>query len=349
MRATLLWWGRFDPEYSRNRILRMLLQQNHIEVQDFRPWSSWSCSIEAAIRRPQAGDALWVPCFRHRDFNSARRYADRHGLQLVFDPLISSWDKVVFERHKYPLDHPRARNLLEWERSLFSRADIVVADTRPHADFYIDQLGAAAARTHVVPVGADEPLFSPQAHGTPSAVPEILFFGSFISLQGPRHIIEAARLVPEARWTLLGDGPLRSSCETMADSAANIFFEAWLPYHELPQRIGRADVVLGIFGDSPKAGRVIPNKVYQALACGRPVVTRVSPAYPAGLLSSRDSGLVFVEPADPPALAAAVRRLITRPQELPGLAEQAALTYADHFAITHTEQGLQRVLADLGL
>ena len=131
--------------------------------------------------------------------------------------------------------------------------------------------------------------------------------------------------------------------------ASNIFFEDWLPYRELPQRIGRSDVVLGIFGDSPKAGRVIPNKVYQALACGRPVVTRVSEAYPANLLSSRASGLVLVEPAASAALAAAVRTLIARPLELPRLAEQAAITYTDHFSITHTEQGLLRVLADLGL
>ena len=349
MRATLLWWGRFDPDYARNRIIRTLLLQHDIELRDFRPWSSLSGSIESLLRRPEPGDAVWVPCFRHRDFFSARRYADQQGLKLVFDPLISSWDKVVFERQKYTVDHPRARRLREWERSLFSRADIVVADTRPHADFYIEQLAAPPAQTHVVPVGAEEALFSPQPLMPPSAAPEILFFGSFIGLQGPHHIVEAARHVPEARWTLLGDGPLRSECEALAGNATNIFFEDWQLYRDLPERIGRADVLLGIFGDSPKAGRVIPNKVYQALACGRPVVTRISDAYPAELLSNQAAGLVFVDPADPAALAAAVRSLIARPAELAPLAEEAGMTYAQYFSMAHTEQSLRQVLVELGL
>lgn len=349
MNATLLWWGRFDPDYSRNRILRSLLEDNGIGLHDFRPISSLLGSLEAAIRRPQPGDALWVPCFRHRDFSSARHYADKHRLKLVFDPLISSWDKVVYERQKYPATHHRARHLLEWERSLFSKADIVVADTNAHADFFIEQLGAPAERTRVIPVGAEEALFTLQPPRPSSDAPEILFFGSFIGLQGPQHIVEAARLVPDARWTLLGEGPLRSHCETLARDITNIGFEDWLPYERLPQRIAQADVLLGIFGDSPKAGRVIPNKVYQALACGRPVVTRVSPAYPEALLENRASGLVFTAPADPASLATAVNTLISPSTELSAINDQASRTYTKYFCLKHTKQGLLDVLADLGL
>lgn len=349
MSATLLWWGRFDPDYSRNRILRSLLKDNGIGLRDFRPRSSLLGSLEAAIRRPQPGDALWLPCFRHRDFRSARNYANRHDLKLVFDPLISSWDKAVYERRKYPATHYRARRLLQQERSLFSQADIVIADTRAHADFFIEELGAAAERTRVIPVGAEEALFTRQPPRSPSAAPEILFFGSFIGLQGPQHIVEAARLVPDARWTLLGEGPLRSHCESLARDLANIGFEDWLPYERLPERIAQADVLLGIFGDSPKAGRVIPNKVYQALACGRPVVTRISPAYPDALLTSRASGLVFTAPADPASLATAVSTLISDSTELSAVADQASRTYTEYFSLTHTEQALLDVLVALGL
>jgi glycosyltransferase involved in cell wall biosynthesis len=349
MSATLLWWGRFDPDYSRNRILRLLMAKHNIGVKDFRPRSSILGRIEAAIRRPEPGDALWVPCFRHRDFSSARRYADEHGLKLIFDPLISSWDKVVFERQKYDTDHRRARNLLCWERSLFARADIVIADTHPHADFFIEQLGAPAANTLVVPVGAEETLFTRQLPGRPSESPEILFFGSFIGLHGPEHIVEAARRVPGARWTLLGDGPLRNHCEALAMDAPNVLFEDWIPYPELPARIAQADILLGVFGDSPKAGRVIPNKVYQALSCGRPVVTRESSAYPFRLQAHPSSGLVFTAPADADALASAVSILIDRPEALPELAAQAFATYENYFSLAHTEQGLLKVFSKLGL
>lgn len=349
MKASLLWWGRFDPEYSRNRILRSLLNKNGLKVIDFRPQSSFLGSLEAAFRRPTPGNALWVPCFRHRDFNSARRYADKCGLKLVFDPLISSWDKVVYERNKYPLDHRKARSLLQWEQSLFARADIVVADTRPHADFYINQLGAPASHTHVVPVGAEETLFTRQPPRDPSDSPEILFFGSFIDLQGPQHIIDAARLIPEVHWTLLGDGPLRNHCEALAKDVPNVTFEDWIPYQELPSRISQADILLGIFGESPKAGRVVPNKVYQALACGRPVVTRHSHAYPSELQATPGSGMIFIPPADPDALANEVRALVARPEALPILATQAGNTYARYFSLAQTELGLLKVLSDLDL
>ena len=349
MKGSLLWWGRFDAEYSRNRILRTLLENNGLELIDFKPHSSLLGSVEAAIRRPAPGNALWVPCFRHRDISSARRYADKHGLKLVFDPLISSWDKVVYERQKYHSDHRKAKALLQRERSLFAKADIVVADTRPHAEFYIDQLSAPAAHTHVVPVGAEESLFTLQPPKKPSDSPEVLFYGSFISLQGPEHIIEAARLVPEVRWTLLGDGPLRNHCETAAEHIPNVKFEDWIPYQKLPDRIGQADILLGIFGDSPKAGRVIPNKVYQALACGRPVVTRQSPAYPGELQVTSSRGLFFIPPADPNALATEVRTLIAHPEGLPTLSSEAGNTYEHFFSLAKTEMGLLKVLADLEL
>ena len=349
MNAALLWWGRFDPEYSRNRILRSLMEKHGIGVGDFRPQSSLLGSIEAAIRRPDPGVALWVPCFRHRDFNSARRYADKQGLKLIFDPLISSWDKAVYERQKYPIDHRKAKALLQWERSLFAGADIVVADTRPHAEFYIDQLGAPASHTHVVPVGAEESHFTRQPPRGPSDSPEVLFFGSFISLQGPQYIIEAARMVPEVRWTLLGDGPLRNHCETATKDVPNVLFEDWIPYQKLPRRIARADLLLGIFGDSPKADRVIPNKVYQALACGRPVVTRQANAYPSEVMANPRSGIVFIPPADPDAIALEVSNLIAKPKILSALATQAGITYEHYFSLAQTEHGLLKVLSELNL
>ena len=81
----------------------------------------------------------------------------------------------------------------------------------------------------------------------------------------------------------------------------------WVPYEELAEHIRAADVCLGIFGASAKAGNVIPNKVFQIVSCGKPVITRDSPAI-RELLAESDPGVYLVPPADPDALLAALRR-----------------------------------------
>lgn len=347
-RRTILWWGRFDRNYSRNRLLISLMRRNGFTLRDFVPISSYFGSLQAMVADPGPADLIWVPCFRHRDFNAARRYGDKHRIPVVFDPLISAWDKAVFERKKFSSQSRRSRRLLRWEQALFSRADAVIADTHPHGEFYQGCLTSDPKKTFVIPVGAEQPLFCPQPDRACGRAPEILFFGSFIDLQGPEVIVAAAQRVPEARWTMLGDGPQRSRCETAGRGCDNLFFEDWLPYEQLPQRIGRADIVLGIFGDSAKASRVIPNKVYQALACGRPVVTRHSDAYPTIVLDNPDMhGLFLTPPADPAALAEQIRTMLRQPDRFQSWGHQARLLFDHHFSETAIETALRELFAAL--
>lgn len=345
---SILWWGRFDRNYSRNRILLSLLRRNDFNVRDFVPFSSYFGSLQARLADPGPADLIWVPCFRHRDFNSARRYGDKHRIPVVFDPLISAWDKAVFEREKFPPGSRRSQRLLHWEQSLYRRADAVIADTHPHAEFYQSSLASDPHKTFVIPVGAEQPLFRQQPDHPCGRPPEILFWGSFIDLQGPEVIVSAARRVPEARWTMLGDGPLRGRCETSGSDCANLFFEDWLPYEHLPKRIGRADIILGIFGGSAKASRVIPNKVYQALACGRPVVTRQSDAYPAKVRDDADKhGLFTIPPANPAALAEQIQTLLRQPDRLKSWGHRARRLFDQHFSETAIETALTELFAAL--
>ncbi len=339
----VLRWGRFDPDYSRNRILRGLLAGLGWQVVDFHPRMSALADWEARLHRLPRPDLVWVPCFRQRDLAAASRWARSQGVPLLFDPLISAYDKQVDERGKFAADSGRARRLLAQERGLLQRADIVLADTPAHADYFAETLGVARERLHVVYVGAEEALFRPlPSPPKPPGEPlEALFFGSFIPLQGPEVIVAAARLYrgPPVKWTLLGQGPLRRVCEEQAQGLDNVLFADWLPYAELPERIAQADILLGVFGTTPKAGRVIPNKVFQALACGKPVVTRRATAYPAGL--AEGSGLVWVEAGDAAGLAEQVALLAAAPERLAALGEQALAAYQTCFS-------RERMLADLG-
>lgn len=51
-------------------------------------------------------------------------------------------------------------------------------------------------------------------------------------------------------------------------------------YESLADLIASASISLGIFGTTPKSFRVVPNKVYDALAAGKAVVTGGHPGRP---------------------------------------------------------------------
>jgi glycosyltransferase involved in cell wall biosynthesis len=348
---TALWWGRFDPHYSRNRVLRKQLSESGWTLRDFHPRYSAAADWEARLRGLERPDLVWVPCFRQRDLAAAHRWAARQGVPLVFDPLISAYDKQVDERGKLAADSRRARRLLASERQLFRLADCVIADTPAHADYFAEVLGVPRDRLHVVYVGAEASLFSPA--GAPGAAAEgpleALFYGSFIPLQGPEVVVEAARLYqgPPLRWTLLGDGPLRKSCQARAEGLDNVRFENWLPYTALPERIQRADILLGVFGVTPKANRVIPNKVYQALACGRPVFTRHAEAYPKALLSGVDNGLIWISPGDARHLADRIAHLARTRESLLPLGMAAVKTSQQYFSETAVRRQLLDALHGL--
>ena len=165
---------------------------------------------------------------------------------------------------------------------------------------------AGLRRVVVCFVGAEERLFGP---GWRAAEPfTCLFVGKLIPLHGLETILVAARLAPEVRFRLVGSGQLQP---LVADAPPNVERVGWVTYERLADEYRRAGCALGIFGTSPKAGRVIPNKAFQALACGTPLVTADTPAA-RELLADGESALL-VPPGEPEALAAAVRRLADEP------------------------------------
>ncbi len=189
---TILWWGRFDPDYARNRILRALQQQLGYNIVDFQPRSGITATIEAKLKDIKKPDFVWVPCFRQRDVLTAARWARSQQVQLVFDPLISAWDKQVFERKKFNVESPQAYKLLMQERKQFQHTNLVIADTEEHARFFSDTFHIDPNQIKVIPVGAEESLFKPENHpDNKPDITEVLFYGSFINLQGPQTIIEA--------------------------------------------------------------------------------------------------------------------------------------------------------------
>jgi glycosyltransferase involved in cell wall biosynthesis len=195
-----------------------------------------------------------------------------------------------------------ARTLAAIDRRALRSADLVVADTEASADDLARRGRIPHKQVAVCFVGAEERVFRP---GWQRRDPFVaLFVGKLIPLHGLDTVLEAARLVPEVQFRVIGSGQQQSA---LADRPCNVDWTPWIEYERLPEELHAAGCALGIFGTSAKAGRVIPNKAFQALACGTPLITGDTPA--ASELLADGVSALLVSPGDPKALASAVRRL----------------------------------------
>jgi Glycosyltransferase len=282
--------------------------EHHAPVWEGRE-HKWTLGARSALRlvaaemrllaaRPRDDfDLILVGYPGHLDIAAARRAA--RGRPLVFNPLVSLSDTFVADRGRFRPGSPAARVLERIDRHAFGTADVVVADTSAHAERF-RELGAR--RVEVCFVGAEERVFKPGW-----AQPEqftCLFVGKLIPLHGLDTILAAARIAPEVPFRVVGSGQLEP---LLANRPDNVEWIPWVEYEQLPAALHHAGCALGIFAASPKAQRVIPNKVFQALACGTPVITADTPAA-RELLADGESALL-VPPGDARALAEAIRRL----------------------------------------
>jgi glycosyltransferase involved in cell wall biosynthesis len=249
-------------------------------------------------RRPNGFDAFIVGYPGQFDIPVARRAA--RGRPVVFNPLVSLADTLVGDRARFDAASLPARALAWIDRAAFRAADLVVADTHAQAEFLAELAGLDAVETCFV--GAEERLFRPTWR--PPAEFTALFVGKLIPLQGVETILAAARLAPEIRFRIVGSGQLS---RLLADPPPNVEHVGWIEYERLPLEIQTAGCALGVFGTTPKAARVIPNKAFQALASAAPLVTADTPAA-RELLVDGDSAML-VPTGDPAALATAVRNL----------------------------------------
>lgn len=348
IKKTILWWGRFDPNYSRNRIIRQHLKKLNFILIDFKPLISKFGYEEAILKNLTKTDLVWVPCFRHRDILSAKKWCEKKGIKLIIDPLISAWDKEVNEKDR-KISNKKSNLLKTRESILFNKADIILADTKLHVNLFSNILNIKKSKIFILYVGAEDTLFKPSSSKkitNKNNIFEILFYGSFISLQGTQTIIKAAKLCSNhtnIRWTLLGSGPDLDKCKKLAETYSNIFFEKDIEYSNLASRINKADLLLGIFGNSNKAENVIPNKVFQSLACGKTIITRKSNAYPKGILK-KDNGIIFVEPNNPIALYEAVLKIFKNKNSLQKSNDQARNIYETYFSEKIIGRQLKNIL-----
>ena len=254
------------------------------------------------LRRPDVGfDVLVVGYPGHFDMGRARRFA--RGQPIVFNPMLSLYDSVVHDRGRWSDRSLQARLLRAIDRRSMRLADLVIADTAVHADYFASLADIPRSRIEVCFLGAEESLFSPG--WAPPETFSCLFYGKLIPLHGLETILEAARLAPEIPFRIAGTGQLEGLLRE--GLPPNVDWVGWVGHDRIPAELRATGCALGIFGTTDKAARVIPNKAFEALACGAPLVTADTVAS-RELLTDGENALL-VPPGDAGALAEALRRL----------------------------------------
>ena len=194
-------------------------------------------------------------------------------------------------------------------------ANVIIVDTEEHKKYWTSWFLVDKNKIHTVYLGVNDKLLHPirytdSQEGKKKNKILVHFHGKYIPLQGVPKIIEAANLCKENKrihFRLIGSGQDSYKVEKLVSKfkLTNIEFIGRVPLTRLNEYMAEADIVLGIFGNTSKAERVIPNKVYEGLMAGKAVITMGTPAIKE--IFSEDE--IYMVKGDPRSMARAIMKL----------------------------------------
>jgi glycosyltransferase involved in cell wall biosynthesis len=308
-------FGHHDPRYSRNRILAKALSLSGADVTQVADPRTFLRRTPRLLRGLAGEDyhAILVGFPSHTDVPLARALARSRGIPILFDPLISLWEHLVIDRRAADPWSAKAAKYWLYDSLSCRLSDVVLLDTQAHIDFFCNTFRLDESKFRRVWVGSDEQIMRPRE--PPQADDDfiVFFYGSFRPFQGADYIVRAAHVLTQrrepVRFLLCGDGPTYPGVRRLSErlGTKNVEFVPRCSIERLADLIAGSHVCLGVFGTNAKALRVIPNKVFDALACRRPVITGDAPAIHE-VLTDRDD--VWLCPlGDENALADAIATL----------------------------------------
>jgi glycosyltransferase involved in cell wall biosynthesis len=126
-------------------------------------------------------------------------------------------------------------------------------------------------------------------------------------------VIEAARLLPDVPFVLMGDGKRRAELERSAP--ANVEFPGPASRkEEVAALAARSSACLTFFKDVPVLATNSPNKLFDTFAAGRPAIVNMD-GWMREVVEYHDAGL-YVPAGDAASLAEKLAWLRAHPEEI---------------------------------
>lgn len=353
------YFGTFRANYARNLILIDGLRRNGVEVIECHE-TLWH-GIEDRV---QAASGGWLrPSFLGRMLRVYIRLLKRYRTMREYDVMVLGYPGQIdvllarilswLRRRPLVLDcfmsiylvacerelvqrHPGTGKLIHLlERGALTLPDGLIAMSDEYVDWFAQNFGLDRARFSVIPTGADDRVYRPvEGRPEPSHF-TILFYGTFIHTHGILTIVEAARLLSgygDIRFVLIGQGPVKEEAlhRIQVYGLHNVEVVDWVEREEIPRRAAQADLCLGVFGTTPQVEITIQNKIYEALAMRKPVLTANGQTVRRWLQDGVH--VAMCPPNDPQALATAILALRSDPAQRERLAREGHALFLTEFA-----------------
>ncbi len=358
MTKTILVLGHHELDYPRNVVNQRLVRAAGYDIvlghsRAFGPLRE-AALIKACLEHGTKVDAIFLTEGAHRYVPLIKLVAMKTQLPVIFDAFTSRYNTYVEDRKRYSPRSAQAMRCWYLDWSSVRAADFCIFDTAEHRA-YFDRRYGLRGHADILEVGVDENVFK-RVEVPPSRRAgaggwerpfEVFCYGTYIPLHGMEHIVDAAArlrvLAPDVHVTIVGNGQTRPAIDRQVAQldVPNLTLRDPVPVEELARGMADADVCLGIFADTEKAANVVPNKVVQAAAVGRPIITRASTAIERYFVHGESAWLV--PPADPDAIAEAILAL-RDPALRDRLAAGARAVFEREFAESVLARKMQRIL-----
>lgn len=320
---------------------------------------------------------LTRPCVAARAMNVARYGRDAASFRLLLQasPWLSEapFDATVAHFGQIGLMTARLRDLgaptgpiatifhgggditthPERFHELFRRGELML----PVSDAFrrrLIELGCPEDRIVVHKVGVDCERFahrprSPRSDG----VVRLVSIGRLVEHKGIEHAIRALGRLPNLRerirYTIVGDGPLRQSLQSLTAEAGlseRVDFLGAQTHQRVLEVLDASDImVLPSVTASNNATEGIPVVLMEAMAMGMPVIASRHAGIPE-LVRDGESGFLTPE-RDDEALAERIRWLIEHPERWAEMGAAGRRFVEEHHNLRRQNERLASLLADL--
>jgi glycosyltransferase involved in cell wall biosynthesis len=276
-------------------------------------------SVALALRRPPKPDLVLVSSPPFFQVGAAVLFARWHRTPFVFE-VRDLWPETFAAMGA--ISRGWLFRLLERaELALYRAADRIVVVTEAFREDLVRR-GVPAGKIAVIVNGADLDFYAPRPAdeelrarlgGTGRFL--VTYVGTHGLATGLEQLLDAAerqRGDPRFAFALVGEGARRDALigEARRRGLSNVTFQPALPKSAMPAVYASSDACVVCLRPLALFSKVIPSKLFEILAAGRPLVAALS-GEAAAIAGA--AGAIVVPPGDGAAIAGAVARLLEDP------------------------------------